>query len=513
MDQHGMDRLITRTYGQLARAWATKIGHLLEVNSANSLAVRLHDPHNLLVDLETAAASFAAAELAAYHAAGQGAARWLASAEPIPVRKKLVHFDAEDPTARAWAERNRLDRVREITGEQRAVIRRALSTAQRTSENPLVTATRIRASIGLTEAQEEIVDGYRALLERGRLADALQRELSSGVSDRVIAAAQRSGNALTPAQIETAVDRYRDNFIVLRAQTIARTEAQRIAHEGSDELYRQAIERGDVAAEDLEATWYHSPSAKDTSNERAFHRSMHGQTRRWGEPFTSGLGNQLRFPGDPDAPAVEVIGCRCARAMRLRPVAARERSQDDDRRSRIGVSSIGDQSWLAEPEPAVTPRAVVPLVEIPAETPADPYRTPGRSLENELLRSDKPAPAGYEAWQHNGQTYYRHALQPGAPYYTPSQLDAIQSGDPLIGDEQILRGPNEQLPGFDTVIRDGEARFMPKTTADDVYHVYTRDQVVSGEAADDERFLAEAAARAAKKPGLLARVRRLFGAD
>jgi hypothetical protein len=39
---------------------------------------------------------------------------------------------------------------------------------------------------------------------------------------------------------------------------------------------------------------------------------MDGQERGLNEPFDSPSGAQLMYPGDPDAPAEEVINCRCA---------------------------------------------------------------------------------------------------------------------------------------------------------------------------------------------------------
>ena len=46
---------------------------------------------------------------------------------------------------------------------------------------------------------------------------------------------------------------------------------------------------------------------------------MGGQLRRRGVPFRSGNGNALRYPGDPQAPASDVIQCRCRRAVRILP--------------------------------------------------------------------------------------------------------------------------------------------------------------------------------------------------
>lgn len=317
-----MTRQLSLTAGALGRAWAATIRHLRELNPPEDLAKRLHaaDPIRGLAD---AFGAFAAAEHNAYAAAGQAEARWAAgeTSSRQAVTKKLLSFDPADPDVMSWAERNRLDLVRDLTFEQRSLVRAMLIRIDEDGTNPLEAAREIYDAIGLTPAQEAAVQSYRLALERGEYAAALQRELSSGVSDRVISAAARRGGRLTQEQIDTAVERYRANYHVLRAETIARTESQRIAHQGSDALYGQAIRRGDLAADQLECGWLHSPGAKRVQYERAFHRVMHGQTRAWGEPFVSGLGNKLMFPGDPDAPPEETINCRCARTVRIKAPA------------------------------------------------------------------------------------------------------------------------------------------------------------------------------------------------
>lgn len=318
MDRSSADRLVTATAGRIARAWIATIQHIRDTNSVADIAARLHtgDPVRGLPEAFT---GFAAAEHNAYAHAGQAAARWLGG-ELTPIKKKLLTFDPADPSVMSWAERNRLDRVSGLTFEQRSLVRAALIGQEDSAANPLVVAREIRDAIGLTPAQEAAVQSYRRALEHGQYAAALERELSSGVSDRAIAAAMRRDAQLTPAQIETAVERYRANYITLRAETIARTEGSRIANQGMDEMYRQATARGDLPADALEQTWYHSPTANN-EHERKFHRSMHGQVVPWGQPFISGLGNPLRFPCDPDAPAKETVNCRCARAVRVRAMA------------------------------------------------------------------------------------------------------------------------------------------------------------------------------------------------
>ena len=313
-----MERLLTAIEGQLRRAWLAMIGHLRETNRVAQVAGRMQvrDPGAVLHGVEDAAASFAAAEHNAYVTAGQAAARWLRrqfAKRGSCVAKKLLNFDPGDAIATAWAEQNRLDLIRELATEQRILIRDALIGGAMRGVNPRVTAAEIRDAIGLTSYQERIVANYRAQLEAGQYAEALARQLSHGQSDRAIAAAARTQVALTQAQIDTAVERYRANWIAYRAEVIARTEALRVAHQGTEELYRQAIARGDLQADQLERTW----NTAHDGRVRTSHRVMDAQTVGFGERFRTGEGTELRFPGDPDAPASETAQCRCVVSTRV----------------------------------------------------------------------------------------------------------------------------------------------------------------------------------------------------
>lgn len=314
-----MSRLLSGTQSALTRAWAIAIRHVRDSNPVAEVADRIRHhfgPEHMLVGLDTAIASFATAEHNAYNAAAQAESRFASTAHDR-VSKKLLNFDPADPDVMTWAERNRLDLVTGLTFEQRSLIRAMLIRIEEEGINPLTGARDILDSIGLTPYQEQLVESYRDLLTAGQYSQALQRELSSGTIDRSIRAARDADRSLTGEQIERAVAAYRQNAIRMRAETIARTESQRIAHQGSDGLYSQALRRGDLQAEQIECAWLATkdPRTRDT------HREMDGQTRDWGEPFDSPSGAQLRFPGDPEAPAKETVNCRCTRTVRIKAVA------------------------------------------------------------------------------------------------------------------------------------------------------------------------------------------------
>ena len=208
--------------------------------------------------------------------------------------------------------RNTLRMVRGFSSEQRTVTRNALARGIREGLNPRDVARTFRDSIGLTKTQEQWVANYRrslSTLDR----DALSRALRDKRFDRTVAAAIADGRPLSTTQIEAMVKRYSERMVKYRSEVIARTEALRSVHQGTEAMYEQAIQNGELKADSLSREW-------NTANDervRESHASMHGQVQPFGQPFVSGAGNLLNYPGDPEAPAEEVIQCRCVVGTRI----------------------------------------------------------------------------------------------------------------------------------------------------------------------------------------------------
>jgi hypothetical protein len=96
-----------------------------------------------------------------------------------------------------------------------------------------------------------------------------------------------------------------------RAMAIAQTETTVVYETGRDMVFREA---------GVQFTqWLHSGL---TDHARISHQAAHLQIREMGEPFDIG-GVPMMFPGDPEAPADEVINCRCVR------IAVADPEQDD----------------------------------------------------------------------------------------------------------------------------------------------------------------------------------------
>ncbi len=260
----------------------------------------------LTVASEAGAIRLADEAAAVFTVAGRDGARFLTD-----VLEVTVGFNQVNTRAVRTLQEDRLQLIREFTAGQRAATRAALVDGTRRGLNPVAQARAFKASIGLTATQQKAVDRFRQLLTEGS-SEALQRELRDRRFDPTVRRAVSGGDPLTRTQINRMVQRYRERFLIFRSQTIARTEALRAVHSGTEELYRQAIEEGRLDADQLRRTWI---TAGD-ERVRGSHANLNGIVRQIDETF-QGTNGVLRFPGDPLAPASETIRCRCVLTTRI----------------------------------------------------------------------------------------------------------------------------------------------------------------------------------------------------
>lgn len=257
-----------------------------------------------LADAERVAAVFAGELRSAYVTAAKSVAQHVQAARSV----KVVVFDETNFRAVARMRENTLDAVRQVTDSQRDLMREVLASGVERGMNPRAIARDFRDSIGLTSGQHQIVENYRRQLQQGDRA-ALSRELRDRRYDRSVEAALRGERKLTTQQVDTMVERYRQRWITYRSEAVARTEALKVVHQGADDLWRQLVDNGDLDPGKLIHRWV---TAKD-ERVRSSHRPMNGQERDFGEAFRSGNGIKLMYPGDPSAPAKEIVHCRCTR--------------------------------------------------------------------------------------------------------------------------------------------------------------------------------------------------------
>lgn len=301
-----MARLIALLERNLGLNWRDVVDWLRSQNELGAIEARLvgGDIAGVLSEVESAALRFAADAHHAFVTAGQTSAEWLDGKVP----DKLIRFDQVNTRAVARAKANQLELVQGLVEEQRTTIRGVLVDGLTRGTNPREMARDIRSTIGLTESQASAVQSYRRALESGDYTNALGRELRDGRSDRTLLAARRDSTSLDADRVDSLVERYRTNFVAHRAEVIARTEALRAAHEGSEEAINQAVQRGDVEADQLLRTWNAGPA---TRYARADHQHLDGTSVKFGEAFVTRHGVRLRYPGDPQAPVSETAQCRC----------------------------------------------------------------------------------------------------------------------------------------------------------------------------------------------------------
>jgi hypothetical protein len=313
MSERDMSKLLALIEAHLGAGWVEISDWLRDQATVDEIEARLlrGDIAGVIDEVQQAALKFAAEAHHQYVVAGRETASWLDE----QVDDRLIHFDETNPRAIARAERNQLEYVLGLTEEQRTKIVRVLSDGARIGVNPREMARDIRDGLGLTPAQDAAVRSYRSALEAGDFTNALNRELRDARSDRSLVTARREATPLPADQIDSMVERYRANYIEYRANVIARTEGLRALHEGNEDMFRQAIERGDVEADALVREWNHAGHGPDS---RLGHVKLDGTKQPFGEPFVNPItGVSLRYPGDPAAGPGETAQCRCALGTRL----------------------------------------------------------------------------------------------------------------------------------------------------------------------------------------------------
>lgn len=87
-----------------------------------------------------------------------------------------------------------------------------------------------------------------------------------------------------------------------QARTVAQTERTRVQSQARNQAIGEAAQMGIAVRRKWICKGYHS---------RPTHRMLHGQIVGADEPFITATGISLMYPGDPSAPAEEVINCHC----------------------------------------------------------------------------------------------------------------------------------------------------------------------------------------------------------
>lgn len=162
-------------------------------------------------------------------------------------------------------------------------------------------------ALGLTGYQEQMVETYRQALAAGS-SDALDRALRDRRFDSTVENAVVGGEPLSWDQIDRMTERYRDRMIAYRADVIARTDALAATNAARTSALIQAAEQASFDPDTIIRTW----NAVGDKTTRDTHFDLDGEEVEGMEtPWESASGALLLYPGDPSAPANEVINCRC----------------------------------------------------------------------------------------------------------------------------------------------------------------------------------------------------------
>lgn len=237
----------------------------------------------------------------------------------------VIRFDARSPRAEAFLREMSVTRVSgQITDDLITGMRSFLTSGMVDGRNPRSVALDLvgrvdRASgrrtggvIGLTSRQMEYVATAKGDLLSGdpaRLRHYLTLGRRDKRFDKAVKAAIRDGKTLDAATIDRMTGRLSDSYLLLRGETIARTEAIGALNASQREAYEQAIASGAVNRQDVRKVW----RATRDNRTRDSHRSLDGESASMDERFANGL----LYPCEPGAPAEEVIACRCSCDYRI----------------------------------------------------------------------------------------------------------------------------------------------------------------------------------------------------
>jgi len=177
------------------------------------------------------------------------------------------------------------------------------SDRRRLTQNFLSTVARATSGLlplGISASQVRTLTAFRAALQSGS-TDVLS---NNSLRDRRFDRAIRSGRILSNEEVNLMVNRYGERLAANRARVIGSSEALVAMNGAFNEVHRQTTQAG---IELPQRIWVTASDEKV----RSTHSSMQGQRQFVGQPFISGAGGRLFFPGDPRASANETVNCRC----------------------------------------------------------------------------------------------------------------------------------------------------------------------------------------------------------
>lgn len=230
-----------------------------------------------------------------------------------------TYWDDQRLTAENWARSNSSLLVTRVTNHARRNVRDTIASgiaqgkSQETIAYDLVgrinrsTGYRMGGVIGLTPDQSKWAVNFADRLGEGTsasLSRALGMELRDKKFDAIIRKAIEAGEPI-PAKTRRAMAMaYRNNALLYRAKTIARTEINRARGEARTQSWQQQIDAGIVDQEGIERFWVTRHDDKVRHKHLMIER-LNKDGVEWQSPFIQPVGTVMHAP-HPDDP-----NCRC----------------------------------------------------------------------------------------------------------------------------------------------------------------------------------------------------------
>lgn len=171
------------------------------------------------------------------------------------------------------------------------------------------TARRTGGMVGLPVQMSEWVESARQQLlsgDRAAMRAYLTRKLRDTAYDRFVV----PGTKLTIEQANTISRAYSARLIQSYAKQLAQTYAQQAYNAGRNHAIQQLLDNGTITQDQVQKKWR---TMRD-ERVRHSHSTMNNQRVGFTDPFVSGLGGLLMYPGDTSLGAsdADIYNCRCS---------------------------------------------------------------------------------------------------------------------------------------------------------------------------------------------------------
>jgi hypothetical protein len=157
-------------------------------------------------------------------------------ASRLDTPKIKFRFDRTNPSAVAWVERHAAELVTEVSDETRKAIRQIINRAFVEGIPPRQAAELLRKVVGLHSRDVAAIVNLRK-----RILDSPGGKVYAGKTPIRV-----PEKGMTKAKLRQTLSKYADRLRNKRALMIARTETIKGSNEGQNQLWKQAIEAGEL---------------------------------------------------------------------------------------------------------------------------------------------------------------------------------------------------------------------------------------------------------------------------